>query len=163
MQIGLRTSLVALALFTGLSTSGAYGQAASPSCTLNRGTYTCDWQAFRARFAAVHTVAVASQPMERSTERQLHELVAALGKSAVSPEQPGDLMFRIVPATDTGVVLGPADQPLARLEVVVPGPNGGRGTLLWVETLVGQADRPWPAIVAALLNQFEARFRHGGR
>ncbi len=138
------------------------GQSGRPdSCTLHKGVYACDWDAFRTRFTQVHTVAVQVQPLDRPSEARLRHLVEALGKSVAPLEQTADLIFRVAPAQPGGVAIGPADQALATLLVSAPGADGGRETLLWAETFAGQADRPWPTVVNALASQFEARFKHG--
>ncbi len=153
-------------LFLVLSMAGPAAlpaQAQADGCSLVKSTYVCNWQAFRARFARVRTVGIEPRPMERVTERRLRELVLALGKNVAAPEQTPDVIFRMLPGTETGIAIGPADQPLAKLEVLAPGVDGAPPTLLWVETFVGQADRPWPMVVTATANQFQARFQHGGR
>ena len=138
----------------------------APACTLNKGTYTCDWNAFRQRFAAARTVTVQALPVaavDRVTAQRLRELVETLGKNVAPPEEPGDLTFRIAAANSSGIVMGPADQRLATLQVYARGTDGGAPTLLWVETYTGQGDRPWPMVVNALANQFQARFHIKGR
>lgn len=155
----LFSSLVAGAALS--VTARAQGDAGG--CTHDRGVYTCDWQVFRARFDVARTVSLEAQPMDRSTESQLRQLVVDLGKSVAGPDRPGDLVFRVAPVDPTGIAIGPADQPLGSLQVYAAGSPGSRGTLLWVETFTGQADRPWPTMVNALINQFRERFRKRGR
>jgi hypothetical protein len=162
MKMTIVKGLLGFALLASGSTAiPALAQASG--CTLEKGTYTCDWQAFRARFAQVHIVAIEPKPMERFIERRLTELAGALGKSVAGPEQTPDAIFRIVPAADAGIAIGPGDQSLAKLEVLAPGPAGSPATLLWVENYVGQEDKPWPSVVTATANQFQARFRAGRR
>lgn len=144
-----------------LTTAQASPQAVAASCTLSKGLYICDWQAFRVRFAQAHTIAIQAEPMQRATEKRLRELVEALGKSVAAPEQSADLTIRVLPANQAGIEIGPADQALATLQVLTRAEPGSRGTLLWAETYVGQADRPWPTVVNAVADQFQARFgRH---
>lgn len=156
-----RTALAWMALLLGSARAVLPAQTPGAGCMLNRQVYTCDWQVFRARFAAVHTVAIETPPRERAAGNRLRELAEALGKSVAGPEQPADAVFRVVSANPSGIAIGPADQPLATLQVLAPaaaGNGGGSGTLLWAETFVGQADRPWPTVVAAVADQFQARF-----
>jgi len=137
-------------------------QPQSESCVLQKHIYVCSWQTFRTRFAEAHTVSLEAQPLDRATEGQMRHLVEALGKSLAAPGQPGDMIFRVAPANASGIEIGPSDQPLASLQIYARGPEGGRGALLWVETFLGQADRPYPMVVTALTEQFQERFhRHG--
>lgn len=127
-------------------------------CALQRGEYHCDWSQLRLAFDRAHTVAVRTDPMDRATLRQLHTLVDQLGKTPAMPDQSPDLTFMLVPVEPTGVNLGPGDHDLATLRVYAPVAGSERGALLWVETLRGQGDRPWPAQAHLLIEQFQARF-----
>ena len=134
---------------------------APAGCTLQKGIYSCNLAAFRQDLAAAHTVAVQTQRLDRSAASQLRQLVQTLGKSVVSTSTenegaPGaDLTFLLIPMENSGVNFGPGDHELATLRVYAPGDGSARGTLLWAETLHGQGDRPWPAQVHALIEQFQ--------
>lgn len=127
-------------------------------CTLDKQVYTCDWQAFRSRLDAAHTVTVETERMDRAAAGQLRKLAGELGKTVQHEGQPADLTFLLIPVEPTGVHLGPTGEPLATLRIYAPGPGTTRGTLLWAETYTGQPDRPWPMVVHELIEQFRARF-----
>lgn len=135
--------------------AGAQEQA--PGCTLEKQIYTCSWQAFRPELDAAHTVAVETQRIDRSTAAQVRKLAEELGKSVVEGQQGADLTFLLIPLEPTGVHIGPGGEPLATLRIYKPGAGTPRGTLLWAETYTGQPDRPWPATVHALIEQFRSR------
>ena len=138
----------------------ARGQGADKSgCTLEKQVYTCDWAAFVQRLAKAQTVGVETESMDRFTARQLRELVGELGKTVTTEDQPGDLTFLLIPMQSTGVHIGPAGEALATLRIYAPLPGAPRGTLLWAETYTGQPDRPWPATVHALIQQFRDRLQ----
>ncbi len=130
-------------------------------CALQRGEYVCHWSALQLAWDRAHTVAVQAGPMDRSTLRQLRTLVGTLGKAETTAGQPADLTLMVLPVEPTGISFGPGDHDLATLRVYAPSAGSDRGVLLWVETLRGQGDRPWPAQVHVLIQQFEQRFRHG--
>ena len=121
--------------------------------------YTCDWQAFVQRLDKAHTVTVETQQIDRFTAKQLRELVGELGKTVAPEDQLGDLTFLLIPMQSTGVHIGPAGEPLATLRIYASLPGAPRGTLLWAETYTGQPDRPWPATVHALIEQFHDRLQ----
>ena len=146
--------------------AGAQRNVPSPAaagCTLEKDTYTCNWQAFRPVLAAARTVAVETQPMDRFTAAQLRELIGKLGKKVAAPGEPADLTLLLIPAESTGISMGPEGQAVATLRIYAAkpegaaGPEGGRGPLVWVETLFGHPDRPWPASVHELIGQFRDR------
>lgn len=126
-------------------------------CTLEKQVYTCDWQAFVRKLDKAKTVAVETQQLDRPTAKQLRELVGELGKTVAPEDQLGDLTFLLIPLQSTGVHIGPAGEPLATLRIYASLPGTPRGTLLWAETYTGQPDRPWPATVHALIEQFHDR------
>ena len=95
--------------------------------------------------------------MDRFTQAQLNHLVRDLGKTVTAPDQRGDLTLLLIPTETPGIEYGPAGQALATLRIYAPGGDSSRGTLLWAETWTGLPDRPWPAIVHALLDQFQER------
>ena len=126
-------------------------------CTLQKDVYTCNWPAFRSKLDSVHTVAVETQPMDHIAAAQLRKLAEELGKTTVSGEQPADLTFLLIPLEPHPVQIGPAGEPVATLRIYAPGAGSTRGTLLWAETYTAQPDRPWPAYVHALIEQFKER------
>ncbi len=132
-------------------------------CTLRKGVYTCNWEAFRQALQHAQTVAIETQQLDRSTAAQLRRLAQSLGKT-VTPAPGGeaaarapDLTFLLIPVDAAGIHYGPEDHSLATLRIYAPGPNTTRGPLLWAETLSGQGDRPWPAQVHTLIEQFQDR------
>jgi hypothetical protein len=128
-------------------------------CTLEKQVYTCNWQAFVHRFDKAQSVSIETQSIDRFTARQLRELAGQLGKSVAPEAQQGDLTFLLIPLQSTGVHIGPSGEPLATLRVYSAEPGSPRGKLLWAETYIGQPDRPWPATVHALIDQFHQRLQ----
>lgn len=127
-------------------------------CTLHKDVYTCNWQTFQQSLAAAHTIAIETKPLDRPTATQLRRLAAALGKTIATADQPADLTFLLIPIDPPGITMGPADQEVATLRIYAPAPGTPRGTLLWAETLRAQPDRPWPAMVHSVIEQFQSRF-----
>lgn len=157
---GLVTWVLVVGLVEGLSAGTARaqagGDASGPGCTLAAQIYTCNWEAFRPALDRAKTVAIETQGVDRFTERQLRELVGKLGKSVASSDEPADLTFLLIPMESTGISIGPAGEPVATLRIYGPGASSSRH-LLWVETLIGHPDRPWPALVHELIEQFRDR------
>jgi hypothetical protein len=127
----------------------------SPGCGVLDNVTTCNWHAFHHLLDRANVVAVEHGNLDRNTGNQLVELAEHLGKTLASPNHPGDLTFLIVPATEHGIDIGPADQPILDLKIY-NGPTSS-GQLLWVETFRGDPDRPWTSSVHAVIEQFEAR------
>lgn len=128
-------------------------------CTLVKDVYTCNWAAFVQRLDKAHTVAVETQQLDRFTAKQLRELAEELGKTVAPEDQLGDLTFLLIPMQSTGVHIGPGGEPLATLRIYASTPGLPRGKLLWAETYTGQPDRPWPATVHSLIEQFQNRLQ----
>jgi hypothetical protein len=128
-------------------------------CTLEKQVYTCNWQAFVQRLDKAQSVSIETQSIDRFTARQLRELAGELGKSVAPEAQQGDLTFLLIPLQSTGVHIGPSGEPLATLRVYAAEPGNPRGKLLWAETYTGQPDRPWPATVHELIEQFHDRLQ----
>lgn len=126
-------------------------------CTLVNEVYRCNLPSLERALHQAKTIGVETQQLDRSTATQLRELVHQLGKGSAVADQPADLVFALTPVAPTGVNFGPGDHDLATLRVYAPAPEGGHGALLWAETLHGQGDRPWPAQVHALIEQFRDR------
>src|ERR1700722_2103922 len=105
-------------------------------CTLNKQVYTCDEASFAATLKQARTIAIEAQPREQAADAQLEQLVASLGKTLA----PGtaNLTFRLTRTESSGIYIGPAGAPLAALSVYAQTADGGRGTLLWLETFTGQ-------------------------
>jgi hypothetical protein len=150
-----RCSLVVAMMSAVIASGAARAQEQAQGCTLEKQVYTCNWQAFRSRLDAAHTVAVETQSMDRFTAAQLRKLAGELGKSVVRENGAADLTFLLIPVEPTGIHMGPRGEPLATLRIYAPGPATSRGTLLWAETYTGQPDRPWPVTVHALIEQFQ--------
>ena len=161
---GHRMGCVVVMLGALAATGGAArAQSANDAgCTLEKQVYTCNWPAFVQQLDKAHTVAVETQSsLDRSTAKQLRELAGELGKTVAQEDQLGDLTFLLIPLQSTGVHIGPSGEPLATLRIYASLPGAPRGTLLWAETYSGQPDRPWPAIVHSLIEQFHDRLhRH---
>ena len=81
------------------------------------------------------------------------------GRRSRPEDQLGDLTFLLIPMQSTGVHIGPGGEPLATLRIYASLPGTPRGTLLWAETYTGQPDRPWPATVHTLIEQFHDRLQ----
>jgi hypothetical protein len=148
-----------------LVAAGGLVRAQTPSeagCTLEKQVYTCNWAAFVQQLNKAHTVAVETESsLDRFTAKQLRELAGELGKTVAPEDQLGDLTFLLIPLQSTGVHIGPSGEPLATLRIYASLPGAPRGALLWAETYSGQPDRPWPATVHALIEQFHDRLeRH---
>lgn len=145
-----------------LVAAGGMARAQTPSepCTLEKQVYTCNWAAFVQQLDKARTVAIETQSsLDRFTARQLRELAEELGKTIAPDDQLADLTFLLIPLQSTGVHIGPGGEPLATLRIYASLPRAPRGTLLWAETYTGQPDRPWPATVHALIQQFEDRLQ----
>ena len=158
---GYRMGCVVVMLGAMVAAGGvAQAQTSEAGCTLEKQVYTCDWQGFVQRLDKAHTVAVETQSsLDRFTAKQLRELAGELGKSVATEDQSGDLTFLLIPMESTGVHYGPAGEALATLRIYAPAQGTPRGTLLWAETYTGQPDRPWQAIVRALIQQFQDRLQ----
>jgi hypothetical protein len=149
----------AILFSTALLSSAALAQQPAPTISAGCGildrVVTCNWAAFRPILQSSPVIAVEHAQIDRFTGRQLEQLVTHLGKTLASPDNPGNLTFDIVPTGEHGIDIGPSDKPILQLEVH-DGPTSA-GKLLWVETLRGDPDRPWPANVHAVIDQFAAR------
>jgi hypothetical protein len=156
---GLRTSCAAAVLIGILTLSCTTSAQQSAGCTLDRQVYTCDWRAFVRELNQAQSISIETQSMDRFTARQLRELAGQLGKSVAPDGQQGNLTFLVIPLQSTGVHIGPAGEPLATLRIYAPEPGNARANLLWAETYTGQPDRPWPATVHALIEQFHDRIQ----
>jgi hypothetical protein len=149
-SIGLR---LVLTLVMGMGVAQAQVAA---GCTVANRVTTCNWESFRNKMAASHTVRAEYSQMDRSTGSQLKELAKELGKTVANGDDAADLTFAVVPASISGMDIGPADEKILELRIYSGG-GSGRGNLVWVETYRGQKDRSWPANVYAAIQQFRER------
>ncbi len=130
---------------------------APPPCSLLKGYYHCDQAAFAMYLKEPRTVAVESQPSNLATNKALRDLVRSLGETETAENV--DLTFVLVKAPDAGVYFGPNDRELASLRIYSRVRQDARGQLIWVETLTGQPDTPWPTAVYNLIQQFKASMK----
>jgi len=158
-RLALGLSLIA-ALTGCLASATAQDSGPPPAgigCTKVKDIYSCNWQEFQRWLPHTRTVTVETQPIDRFTASQLRRLAAFMGKSVATSTSPSDLTFLLTPIEPTGIDFGPGDRNLATLQIYAGNGVSGNRTLLWVETYRGQADRPWPTIVHALVDQFQDR------
>ncbi|HEY4355671.1 MAG TPA: hypothetical protein VGN16_07995 [Acidobacteriaceae bacterium] len=156
LRLGL---LVTMGLCAGsaIAAQDASDPPAGPGCTKYKTMYRCNWREFHRWLPHLHSVTVETDPMDRAAAGQLRELAAAMGKGVATPASPADLTFVLKPVEPTGIDFGPADRDLATLQIYSGNAVTGNRTLLWVETYRGQADKPWPLVVRALIDQFQQR------
>ncbi len=141
----------------GVSAVCSAQQPARPGCTLDfQDHYRCNRSAFQQRLAAAHTVRVDTDRLDLFASRRTQEMLEKLGKTVVPAKQRPRLVFDLAPVDRTGrVELSPADVALATLTVYDTSLGDGPRSRIWVETLDGQPDRPWPSIVVDLLRKFQ--------
>jgi hypothetical protein len=125
-------------------------------CVLDHSTYICSFGGFHHAFHRSKSIAIEATPRDRAALAQLNDLVVALNRT-VAPAGQGDLIFAVLPVDHGGVIIGPGDVDMATLRIYEQGPEGTHGEMLWAETYRGQGDRPWPATVHALIQQFQER------
>ncbi len=114
--------------------------------------YRCDPDNLAKKLAEAHTISVSARRTDLFAADRTSQLVVKLGKQVAPPDQKGDLTFEVVPVDRNGHMdLGPADIPLARLNVY-----NASHELIWVTTLDGQPEIPWNADVIELLKHFQA-------
>jgi hypothetical protein len=128
---------------------------ASSGCTVENHNVSCDWRGFREQLASAHVVRAEYSDRDRATGSQLKELVTDLGKTVADKQGSADLTFRVVPASESGIDVGPADEEI--LQLLVYSGTDSSGPLVWVETYRGQKDRSWPANVHGAIQQFRER------
>jgi hypothetical protein len=132
-----------------------FAQGAAAGCVKRQQTYTCNWDGFRAAMVGAATVAVRSEQLDPYTGVQLKELAKALGKNVVAKD--ADLGFEVVPVDSNGVRVGPGDEAIAELRIYAKAPMTERYEPIWVETYVGEVDRPWASSVHSVIEQFRGR------
>ena len=153
--------LLPCALLSLLAASSTYPQTvATPGDTHCRpvrdSVYECNREAFQRRLQHARTMRVDTDRLDLYAAGELRRIAPNLGLTAVSGEQKPDLIFDLSAVDHSGRIdFGPADIPLATLSVYDPAKGSGRRSLIWVETFIGQQDRPWPSVVTGLLQQFQ--------
>ncbi|MDE1176468.1 MAG: hypothetical protein PW789_07645 [Edaphobacter sp.] len=149
--------LTVFAMYSALTLGSFYAQAqtADAGCTIDRGQATCNWTAFRKALDAARTVKPEYRDRDKSTGMQLKELAQKLGKSIANEGATPDLTMTVIPAAASGVDIGPADQEILELHIYAG--DSSQQKLIWVETYIGQKDRPWPANVHSTIAQFQQR------
>ena len=129
------------------------------SCTLHNHVYHCDSAAFAKELASAKSAAVEAQNVDAYARDQLKKMIAArYGKTVVDQGGSPDLIFLIIPVGVDGINISPGEPTLGSLRVYSATPEGGRGHLVWAETYSGPQDLPWPAVVRALILQFQKHF-----
>lgn len=119
--------------------------------------YRCDRDGFQKRLAAARTVRVDTDRMDLFARKRTEALVESLGKTLALPEQRPDLVFDLAPVDRSGRIdLSPAAVALATLTVYDTATATGERSRIWVETVDGDADKPWPGIVTDLLRKFQS-------
>lgn len=154
MTMNMRWSKMLVVLFA-VSLAPLYAQ--HPGCTLEKQDYyQCDRAAFQHQLNLSKTVRVDSGRMDVYGRKQVTKLVESMGKTLVAPEQRADLIFQLTWIDRSGHIdFGPGDVAVARLNIYDPSRGSGDRGLVWVETLSGQEDLPWPSMVTQLLHQFQ--------
>jgi hypothetical protein len=143
-----------------LGAAGMWAQASNDAgCAVERNLATCNWTGFRKALNTAQTVKVEYRERDRSTGSQLREMVAKLGKTVARGEDKPDLTVSVIPADTTGIDVSSADKEILELHIYAG--DSGVQNLIWVETYVGQKDRPWPANVHATISQFLDRLKKG--
>lgn len=133
-------------------------RAAVFGCSKDNGRYSCDKTAFTKTLREAKTVAVKSQPFNEISTNALQRLARELGKSIQTG--PAELIFELDPTDADGTVYyGPDDRELATLRVYTGGSNGAHEQLIWVESVVGQPDKPWAVVVHSAIQQFKANLK----
>lgn len=146
-------------LFVSLSALHAQ-QPSTSGCTLERQEYyQCNHDAFQNHLNAAKAVHVDSGRMDVYGRTAVTKLVEGMGKTLVTPSQRADLTFQLTWIDRSGRIdFGPGDVAVARLNVYDPSRGAGERGLVWVETLTGKEDLPWPSMVEQLLQQFKTHF-----
>lgn len=154
----MRCCRLLIAMLFGFTVLPLYAQKApEPGCTLEKTDYyQCNGDAFHHLLAVSKNIRVDTGRMDSFGRRQMVKLVGDLGKKLVAPEQRPDLVFELAWIDRSGRIdFGPGDVAVARLNIYDPSRGQGERGLVWVETLTGQQDLPWPSMVTQLLHQFQ--------
>jgi hypothetical protein len=144
-----------IVLAAGLAMGTASAQIGE-GCALDKQVYTCNRVEFASAWKNAGTVTIEASPRDKMAASQLREMAGKMGKSV---GESGELTVLVVPRDAGGVDVGPAGVELGSLRVYAPSEGGRRGNLVWAETYTGQPDMSWPAVVHALVAQFEQKFK----
>jgi len=147
------TSALALSTFT------LQAQTNEAGCNVQHNQATCNWTAFRKVLDDAKTVKADYRERDKATGAQLKELAQKLGKTLAQDGATPDLTFTVIPAASTGIDVSSADKEILELHVYAG--DSSQEKLIWVETYVGQKDRPWPANVHSTISQFMGRLKKG--
>ena len=129
------------------------------SCTLKDYVYHCDSAAFAQSFLAAKNVTIQAQNVDSYSRDRLKEMLGKkYGKQIVERSGAPELVFLIVPVGLDGMNISPGEPTLGSLRVYSATSDGARQHLLWAETFNGPQDLPWPAVVRALILQFQKHF-----
>ena len=120
----------------------------------NDKTYRCNLHLLRRVLEASQSVALDTDADDHAAQRNLRVLVHHLRKD-IAEHQDADLVFALHAINSNGIVIGPGDNELARLDIYRAGHVGAPDELIWSETYIGDAEKPWALIVNALVEQFE--------
>jgi hypothetical protein len=143
----------------GGSSLSCVAQSGAEPCQLQANVYHCDSAAFAKALATATSAAVEAQNVDAYSRDQLKRMLTGkYGKQVVEPAASPDLVFLIVPVGVDGINISPGEPTLGSLRVYSATPEGGRGHLVWAETYNGPQDLPWPAVVRALILQFQKHF-----
>ncbi len=134
---------------------------ATGGCTLKNHVYHCDGEVFAKALLAAQTVRIETDDVDGAAQGALKSLLGKkLEKKVVLDDStPADLVFVMIPTTAEGVVNSPGNADLGTLRIYTVAADRGWGHLLWAETYSGQQDMPWPAVVHALIQQFQKDFQ----
>lgn len=154
----IRQALLLLSVLVGAGLCCA-GQSGEEPCQLQDHVYHCDSAAFAKALASARSATVEAQNVDAYSRDQLKRMLTGkYGKQVAEPAGSSDLVFLIIPVGVDGININPGEPTLGSLRVYSATPGGGRGHLLWAETYNGPQDLPWPAVVRALILQFEKHF-----
>ena len=154
----IRRAFLLLSILLTFASTGLAQSDAEP-CQLQDHVYHCDSSAFAKALASAKSAAVEAQNVDAYSRDQLKRMLTGkYGKQVAEPGGSPELVFLIVPVGVDGINISPGEPTLGSLRVYSATPEGGRGHLVWAETYNGPQDLPWPAVVRALILQFEKHF-----
>jgi hypothetical protein len=148
-------TLLAMCSILIVGSAGLHAQNNQAGCTIEREQATCNWTAFRKALDAAHTAKPEYRDRDKSTGMQLKDLVTKLGKNVPQDGGAADLTLTVIPANATGIDMSSADKEILELHIYAG--TSDPQNLIWVETYIGQRDRPWPANVQSTIAQFLKR------
>jgi hypothetical protein len=127
-------------------------------CTVKQDKMFCNWPAFKQALASTNAVKLEYSERDPATGLQLKDMAKKLGKNIAKDGEGSDIIFTVVPAIVTGIDVGPADKQILELRAYS---TNSRRNLLWVETYIGQKDKPWSMNVHEAVAQFLERLSKG--